>query len=162
MSSQLHCMVANSSIIYGSRRGRDRMVVGFTTTCSISAYHHWSCEFEPCSWQGVLDTTLCDKVFRWLVTGQWFPVGTPLSSNYETDHHNITEILLKVPLNTISQSIGGKLPKISYGVQVKLDFFAIKLKCSRKPLLTCCINIKLHGHSPLFFTLKFVSKISGT
>jgi hypothetical protein len=22
------------------RRGRDRMVVGFTTTCAISAYHH--------------------------------------------------------------------------------------------------------------------------
>ena len=26
-------------------RGRDRMVVGFTTTFAISAYHHW-CEFE--------------------------------------------------------------------------------------------------------------------
>jgi len=33
--------------------GRDRMVVGFTTTCAISAYHHWSCEFEPRSWRGV-------------------------------------------------------------------------------------------------------------
>jgi hypothetical protein len=29
------------------RRGRDRMVVSFTTTCVISAYHHYSCEFEP-------------------------------------------------------------------------------------------------------------------
>jgi len=29
--------------------GRDHMVVGYTTTCAISAYHHWSCEFEPCS-----------------------------------------------------------------------------------------------------------------
>ena len=43
-------------------RGHDRIVVGFTTTCAISVYHYWSCEFEPCSWQGVLDTTLCDKV----------------------------------------------------------------------------------------------------
>jgi hypothetical protein len=43
-------------------RGGDRMVVEFTTTCAISAYYHKSCEFEPCSWQGVLDTTLCDKV----------------------------------------------------------------------------------------------------
>ena len=33
------------------RRGRDRMVVGFT-----------SCEFEPHSWRGVLDIILCDKV----------------------------------------------------------------------------------------------------
>ena len=24
----------------GVRRGSDRMVVGFTTTCTISAYHH--------------------------------------------------------------------------------------------------------------------------
>jgi hypothetical protein len=31
--------------------GRDRMVVGFTTTCAISAYHHKSCEFEPRSWR---------------------------------------------------------------------------------------------------------------
>jgi len=35
-------------------------VVGFTTTYAISAYHHKSCEFEPSSWQGVLDTILCD------------------------------------------------------------------------------------------------------
>jgi len=33
--------------MYGGRRGRDRMVVGFTTTCAISAYHHLSCEVEP-------------------------------------------------------------------------------------------------------------------
>jgi len=25
---------------FGGRRGRDRIVVGFTTTCAISAYHH--------------------------------------------------------------------------------------------------------------------------
>jgi hypothetical protein len=40
------------------RHGRDRMVVGFTTTCAISALHQYSCEFEPRAWQGVLDTTL--------------------------------------------------------------------------------------------------------
>ena len=45
----------------GGGRGRD-MVVGFTTTYAISAYHHWSCRFEPRSWQGVLNTTLYDKV----------------------------------------------------------------------------------------------------
>ena len=27
-------------------RGRDHMVLGFTTTCAIGAYHHWCCEFE--------------------------------------------------------------------------------------------------------------------
>ena len=39
-----------------------RMVIGFTTTYAISAYHHQSCDFEPRSWPGVLDTALCDKV----------------------------------------------------------------------------------------------------
>jgi len=37
------------------RRGRDPMVVRFTTTYVIS-------EFESYSWRVVLDTTLCDKV----------------------------------------------------------------------------------------------------
>ena len=46
----------------GGRRGRGRMVVGFTTTCAISAYYHKRCELESRSWQGILDTTLCDKV----------------------------------------------------------------------------------------------------
>ncbi len=31
------------------RHGHDRMVVGFTITCSISAYPHKSWEFESCS-----------------------------------------------------------------------------------------------------------------
>jgi predicted fused transcriptional regulator/phosphomethylpyrimidine kinase len=32
---------SNTNVIYNSgRHGRDRMVVGFTTTCAISAYHH--------------------------------------------------------------------------------------------------------------------------
>ena len=42
-------------------RTRGTIVVGFSTTCAISAYHHKRCEFEPRSWRGVLDTTLCDK-----------------------------------------------------------------------------------------------------
>ena len=35
-----------------SHRGHDRMVVGFTTTYAISAYHHW-CELESRSGRGV-------------------------------------------------------------------------------------------------------------
>jgi len=30
----------DQSSVDGGRRGRDRMVVVFTTTCSISVYHH--------------------------------------------------------------------------------------------------------------------------
>ena len=40
---------------------------------------------------------------QWLVTGRWIPQGTPLSSTNKTDSHDITEILLKVALNTINQ-----------------------------------------------------------
>jgi hypothetical protein len=44
------------------RRCRVRMVIGYSTTYEISAYHHQHCEFEPHSWRGELDTRLCDKV----------------------------------------------------------------------------------------------------
>jgi hypothetical protein len=40
---------------------------------------------------------------QWLVTGRWFSPGTPVSSTNKTDSHDITEILLKVALNTINQ-----------------------------------------------------------
>jgi hypothetical protein len=35
---------------------------------------------------------------------QWFSLGTLVSSINKTDHHDITEILLKVALNTINQT----------------------------------------------------------
>jgi len=37
----------------GGRCGRDRMVVGFTTTYATSAYNHWCCEFESQSERGI-------------------------------------------------------------------------------------------------------------
>jgi len=40
------------------------------------------------------------NVCYWLATGQWFSSGSPVSSTNKTDRHNITEILLKVVLNT--------------------------------------------------------------
>jgi len=46
--------------------------------------------------QGVLYTTLCDKVCQWLAAGWWFSPGTPVTSTNKTDGHDITEILLKV------------------------------------------------------------------
>ena len=46
---------------------------------------------------------ICDKVCRWLATGRWFSSCTLVSSTNKTDRHDITEILLKVALNTINQ-----------------------------------------------------------
>jgi hypothetical protein len=54
------------------------------------------------SWRCVLDTTLCDKVSHWLTAARWFSSGTPVSSTNRTDRHDITEILFKVALNTIT------------------------------------------------------------
>jgi hypothetical protein len=86
-----------------SRRGRhgcDLIVVGFTTTYAISAYHHWSCEFESRSDEMYSIQHYVIKVWQWLAKGWWFSPGTPVSSSNKTDHHNIAEILLKVALNT--------------------------------------------------------------
>ena len=43
-------------------------------------------------------------VFVWDKVCQWFSPCTPVSSTNKTDRHNITEILLKVALNTIKQT----------------------------------------------------------
>jgi hypothetical protein len=54
---------------------------------------------------GVFDITLFDKVCQWIATGRWFSPGTPVSSTNKTDRHDITEILLKVALNTLNPSL---------------------------------------------------------
>jgi hypothetical protein len=38
------------------------------------------------------------------VTCRWFSPDTPVSSTNQTDHHDITEISLKVALNTKNQT----------------------------------------------------------
>ena len=63
----------------------------------ISASHSESYEFESHTWWGVFDTTLCDKVCQWFVRGLQFP---SVFSTNKTYYYNITEILLKVALNT--------------------------------------------------------------
>ena len=47
-------------------------------------------------------TTLCDKVCHWLATGRWFSLGTLISSTNKTNRNDITEILLKIAINTIT------------------------------------------------------------
>ena len=59
------------------------------------SYGSWIYNYlcNHCTWWGVLNTTLCDKVCR------WFSLVSPTN---KTDCHDITEILLKVALNTIN------------------------------------------------------------
>ena len=77
-------------------------VKDISITCAINTYHHLRCELKSRSWWGILEVTLCDKVCQWLATGQWFSLGTPVSSTIKTDCDDITEILLKMALNTIT------------------------------------------------------------
>ena len=98
------------------RRGRDRMVVGFTTTYAIGVYHHWCCGIDPA--QGEVHT-LCDEVCQWLAAGRWFSPGPLVSST------NKTEILLKVALNTMKTKTK---PYCSwYFFMTKYSHFALKL-----------------------------------
>jgi hypothetical protein len=53
----------------------------------------------------VLDTTLCDQVCQWLVAGQLFFMGTPVSSTNKTYRSDITEVLWKVALNPITLTV---------------------------------------------------------
>jgi hypothetical protein len=69
-------------------RGRhvhDLMIVGFTS------YHHWSCTFEPRSWRGVLDRTLCDKVCQWLAKSLCFPPVRLFPPAIKLNNWNIVE-----------------------------------------------------------------------
>jgi len=47
------------------------------------------------------------------MAGQWFSPGPPVSSTNKTDRHDITEILLKVALNTITGTLCQFQPNIS-------------------------------------------------
>ena len=90
-------------------RGRDRMVFGFTTTYAISAYHHWCCEFVSTP-------------------------GTTVSPTNKTDRHDISEILLKVALNTIKQT--NKQPKLMFSCVITV-FYLMQQS-------TVCIVLRLY------------------
>jgi hypothetical protein len=77
------------------------MVVGFTTTCVNSAYHHWCCEFESRSGRGEYYYVI--KCFSDLRQVGSFLRVLQLPPPMKTDRHDITEILLRVALNTIKQ-----------------------------------------------------------
>jgi hypothetical protein len=106
----------------------------YSTTYAISTYHHWCCEFEPRSWRGVFDATLCDTVCQWPATGRWFSPGTPVSSTNKTDRHLITEILLKVALRTIKPTDqlkqSHKTNLILFSCKVR-DLISMRLKLYR-------------------------------
>jgi hypothetical protein len=144
--------------------GRDHMVVGFTTTCAISTYHHWHCEFEPRLWRVVLDTTLCDKVYQWLVTGPWFSPGTQVSSISKTDRHDITEI----SFNIINQNQTKPIPclkpeyNFTYPFMTTIPVDSLSLQVSTLPWVqwhswnTANVGVK---HQSLTFIVSYLLRL---
>jgi hypothetical protein len=138
----------------GGRRGHDRMAIWFTTTSTINAYHHHSCEFDPRSRRGLLDTALhcvCDKGCQWLATGRWFSPGILVSSTNKTDRHDIAEILLKVALNTIN-----KIQTFTYNNLDKNHFDVLILVELQKQFILCLDLVEIMHIKSMF---KFSSNV---
>ena len=79
---------------------------------------------QYCSQNNFYYTTLSDKVCQWLALGWRFSPGPPVVSINKTECHDITEILLKVALNTINLSYPTQLPR--WGRKIKVvykDFY---------------------------------------
>ena len=83
------------------RRGRDRMVVDFTTTYSISAYHHLFVRSNP----AYGDLYSIQHYVIQSVRDFGRSPGTQFSTTNKTDCHYLGEILVKVTLNTITLSL---------------------------------------------------------
>jgi hypothetical protein len=130
--------VLRSSIYFGKRfdpNGRNNLMYSLSINGSTILGRHghvmiassWIYNYLcnqyllPLTWvrilsrRGVLDTKLCNKVCQWLSAGTWFSPGALVSSTNKTDRHDITEILLKVALNTISLTIVGNMYDASSG-----------------------------------------------
>jgi hypothetical protein len=61
--------------------------------------------FESRSWQSVLNTSLCGENCQLLPAGRLSSVGNSASFINSTDHHDVTEIVLKVALSTITLTL---------------------------------------------------------
>ena len=66
-----------------------------------------------------------DKVYQLFAHGRWFSPGTPASSTTKTGRHDIAEILLKVTLNTINQSLNQSNPKLKKLLVIKQRYIVL-------------------------------------
>jgi hypothetical protein len=123
--------------------------------------------FEPRSWRGGLDTTICDKVCQSLATGRLFSPGTPVSSSNKNSpprySWNIAKSGAKHHILKPNQTLGHMhlLPILA----VMYRFFVIIFYCDKlsnkighkllqlilSPLLTCTMHI-LYNDSKTYKT----------
>ena len=81
------------------------------------------------------------NVYQWFAASQWFSVGTLVSSINKTDHHDLTEMLLKVTLNTRTLTLHNGFIEISI---VEVSIYSVRFNDSQvlckdidKPKYTC-------------------------
>ena len=81
----------------------------------------------------LLDTTFCDKVCHLFLAGRWV---SPVSTTNTIDHHDITEILVKVALNTITLTLKDHHDITEILVKVALNTITLTLKTKMTYLST--------------------------
>ena len=102
--------IVSSNPAYGEVYSIQHYVIKSVTCDRFNQVTVNSNNFVSSNHAQVLNTTLhvCVEIL-WLTTGPWFSPGTPVSSTNKTDRHDITEILLKVSLNTTTLTPTGIL-----------------------------------------------------
>ena len=119
-------------------RGRDHMEVFTAHLVPITT--------KVVSVNPIHGDVICDQVCHWFVASYWFSLGTRFSSTNDTDRHNISEILFKVALNTITLPLKRKLKrKLCTDYEKKLLY---SLKFARK--MTCLSSLK--GNNSVYNT----------
>jgi hypothetical protein len=105
------------------------------------------------------------------VAGLWFSPCTPVSSTNKTDRHDITEILLKVALNTITQIRWlDRLVKIVYEISCMIFSFRFylnvmvseinRVKGSEKGPTIKMIIFDCKSYLYVVFSIEFLRQIS--
>jgi len=75
----------------------DRMVVGFITTYTISAYHHWCCEFESRSGRGVQHYVIKFEIWNIVESGVKHHKTNQPKSFCNFDHLPLTILTVSLP-----------------------------------------------------------------
>ena len=81
---------------------RDHMLVAFTTTYTISAYHHNIVSSNPSHGKVY---SIQHYVIKFVSDLRQVSGFLLVLSTNKTDHHNITEILYKLALNTMTLTL---------------------------------------------------------
>ena len=92
----------------------------------------------------------------WLIAGQWFSPGPPVSSTNKTDRHDITEISLKVALNTITLTLALYISYVLIHIYYYLPLFYTFVIYTHVEMFM--INHAVNLHLPIFTQHSFMSR----